>query len=165
MCITDCPFSTYANYIQRKCITCNTACAGCTGDLDTDCIACEIGYESIFGRCTSICGYGKYLTFMNECASCIANCAECETSTICTKCSTGFSWNSATSSCIATCDSGFYSDPTTGDCIACNASCLTCDATGCLTCSSSLIFSYGTCVSACATNQISETITNASGVN
>ena len=95
----QCPYGTYADQGELKCLHCAHCCKTCIGPHSTDCLKCNTvdGYYKNSGKRVGeckiiICQRGTY--FDNETASCLPCSYECETCnstypTRCTKCA----WN------------------------------------------------------------------------
>jgi hypothetical protein len=71
------------------CIKCTTECVTCTGPGITNCQSCSTGnYLAINTTvCNTTCPLGQYIPSSTQlCAACPANCAGCDSDSVCTLC-------------------------------------------------------------------------------
>lgn len=116
-----------------NCTACPVTCLTCNSP--TDCIDCVNSYSLLNGSC--VCDSAAQMFDLgSECAPCYAFinlCLEC----------TGQGPSNV--SCLS-CPSGTYLSGSNDSCISCPDNCVTCNAGGCLNCTSGFNETAGTCV-------------------
>ncbi|XP_031505761.1 uncharacterized protein LOC116268094 [Nymphaea colorata] len=164
VCYVNCPGNTYGkdNSGSYVCATCPTGCSTCSLVSGTvQCSLCtsvaSLQYYLKNNACTSSCGNGFYggpdpTTSEPTCLSCVAPCANCNSDTVCTSCSTGY-YLSGT--CHVSCPFGYYANTGT-TCAQCDSNCASCDnqANECLSCGllnslQSYLYTDNTCYNTC----------------
>lgn len=149
-CITNCPLGYYAQPLL--CTACQTPCLTCTSP--TICQSC-LSLSYFNSTCYSTCPQGYYSsvssatllnTTVKECIKCVSPCVNCLSSTSCMSCETGLKLHNY--QCLSFCPQFYYD--LNGICYACSLPCKTCNASGCLTCASSMQYlQRQECIDAC----------------
>lgn len=134
-CIQLCPDDTYPDLSTsiKKCISCSSTCATCSGPTDTDCKSCLSPNILYLSTCYSKCPIQTYFS-SPTCIPCDTTCAECSGSNAdqCLSCS-GSLYLSGTE-CVSTCQGGTYLEDQI--CMACDPLCAACSGSAKTQCDS-----------------------------
>lgn len=145
VCYTTCPAGSYGvlntmtgNHICTSCPTGCSQCADVSGSVQCNLCMSVMGLQYFLKgiTCTSNCGSGYYggydsITSQPTCIGCVAPCANCNSASFCTSCSTGYLLGGI---CYTNCPFGYYISGAI--CAQCDGNCASCVTTSskCLSC-------------------------------
>jgi len=141
-CVLKCPDGYWKNFLENKCMLCNSSCKLCLDDTN-NCLECAEGYLTLKEnkrKCFKECPPSyKYNSIENYCeSSCISPCNTCTDSNNCIDCIENhylISISNNINNCVADCPDGFYNDNISLKCQTCPVNCKTCkNSETCLSC-------------------------------
>ena len=152
-CVATCPKSTFA--FTDVCETCDISCDSCYGPYSNRCQSCKDAKKlTKEGKCESSCPQTQYYnTTELACDWCLDNCIECDQSTTCQKCTSGYELDSVRHICIPICGKSSFLEPYPHNhCQKCSEGCTSCMGpyeNNCSACSPGYYFANSTCSSIC----------------
>ncbi|XP_077999737.1 extracellular matrix organizing protein FRAS1-like [Glandiceps talaboti] len=159
VCVTRCQpgFFQHADFF---CEPCHPSCHECSGPGKIACTSCNTNNVLLNGMCLSDCSDGYY-KHSGICFGCHPSCRTCVGSDEeeCTSCKEDShvvqGRTTSHGQCVSQCPHSYYANEH-GVCQGCHTTCRTCvdtSSSGCLSCSSPLVYSDGHCLRQCSSNQ------------
>jgi hypothetical protein len=152
----------FENNCTFPCRTCSTA---------SSCLSCYNASQSnltllFLNFCYELCPSGSFQANNSACASCDAACESCSVvATNCSSCNvssalpylyTNISGASPEGVCLNVCPSSSYLNAS--ECLDCNVTCLTCNASTCLSCTAFFYLFEGACFGACPASTLQDEV-------
>jgi len=141
-CVLKCPDGYWKNFLQNKCMLCNSSCKICL-DNTNNCQECAEGYVTLKEnkkKCLKECPSGYKLNSIEKYCEpdCTSPCNTCTDSNNCIDCIENhylITTSNNINNCVANCPDGLYNDIVNLKCKSCPINCKTCkNAEKCLSC-------------------------------